>query len=293
MPLGWLWARITVVALAERAVSTTAAGTQEHRAATRELEKQRSIMTNLTSLGKTKGQAADSALANVGLARQAARQSVPAVTPKVNDGPAKRAFASIRTAAGNAVSRIKSGFASASAGIGKAFTGAKAVAGAALAYIGLNSCKQVINELDNLSKHARSLDIDTASFQKLKYAADSNNISFEQVESSIGKMKRTIGEAAAGSPEAARKLAFLGLTVKDVQGKTTAEQFDMIAQAISSIQDPAQRTAASMKWFEEGGAKMMDFLRNTDVWPSTCRKVVQMTQRWRKPKPQRRKSWTA
>ncbi len=250
---------------AERAVSTTAAGSQEHKAATRELEKQRSIMENMKNLGKVKGQAADSALANVGLARQAARQSgsvAPVITPKVNDGPAKRAFNSIRNAASSTVSRIKSGFASASAGISKAFTGAKAVAGAALAYVGINSCKQVINELDNLSKHARSLDIDTASFQELKYAADSNNISFEQVESSIGKMKRTIGEAANGSPEAARKLASIGLTVKDLQGKTTAEQFDMIAQAITSIQDPAQRTAASMKWFEEGGAKMMDFLRN-------------------------------
>ena len=250
---------------AERAVSATAAGSQEHKAATRELEKQRSIMENMKNLGKVKGQAADSALANVGLARQAARQSgsvAPVITPKVNDGPAKRAFNSIRNAASSTVSRIKSGFASASAGIGKAFTGAKAVAGAALAYIGLNSCKQVINELDNLSKHARSLDIDTASFQKLKYAADSNNISFEQVESSIGKMKRTIGEAANGSPEAAKKLAAIGLSVKDLKGKSTTEQFDMIAKAITSIQDPAQRTAASMKWFEEGGAKMIDFLRN-------------------------------
>ena len=82
------------------------------------------------------------------------------------------------------------------------------------------------------------------------------------MESSIGKMKRTIGEAANGSAEAQKKLAMLGLTVKDLQGRTTAQQFDLIAKSITSIQDPAQRTAAAMKWFEEGGAKMMDFLRN-------------------------------
>ena len=75
-------------------------------------------------------------------------------------------------------------------------------------------------------------------------------------------MKRTIGEAAAGSSEAQKKLSALGLSVKDLKGKTTIEQFDMIAQAISAIKDPAERTAASMKYFKEGGAKMMDFLRN-------------------------------
>lgn len=242
---------------AQEAVNATQEGTKEHKAATRELEKQRSIMTNLTTLGRTQGQTVDAARSNVGLARQATR-----LTPQVNPAPAVSGFARIRAAASSTVAQIRSGFAAASAAVGKAFSGMKMVAGAALAYIGVNSVRSVINELDNLSKHARSLDIDTASFQKLKYAADSNNISFEQVESSIGKMKRSIGEAANGSAEAKNKLAMLGLTVKDLQGKTTAQQFDLIAQSITSIQDPAQRTAAAMKWFEEGGAKMMDFLRN-------------------------------
>ena len=242
---------------AQDAVNSTKEGTAEHRNATRELEKQRAIMSNLTGTGKIKGQAVDVARNNLGLARR-----VTHISPQVNPAPAVSGFARIRAAAISTVARIRSGFAGASAAVGKAFTGMRVVAGAALAYVGINSCKQVINELDNLSKHARSLDIDTASFQKLKYAADSNNVSFEQVESSIGKMKRTIGEAANGSAEAKNKLAMLGLTVKDLQGKTTAQQFDLIAQSITSIQDPAQRTAAAMKWFEEGGAKMMDFLRN-------------------------------
>lgn len=242
---------------AQDAVNSTKEGTAEHRNATRELEKQRAIMSNLTGTGKIKGQAVDVARNNLGLARR-----VTHITPQVNPAPAVSGFARIRAAGAATVAGIKSGFAGASAAVGKVFTGMRAMAGAALAYVGINSVKGVINELDNLSKHARSLDIDTASFQKLKYAADSNNVSFEQVESSIGKMKRTLGEAANGSAEAEKKLAMLGLTVKDFEGKTTAEQFDLIAQSITSIQDPAQRTAAAMKWFEEGGAKMLDFLRN-------------------------------
>lgn len=242
---------------AQDAVNSTKEGTAEHRNATRELEKQHAIMSNLTGMGRVKGQTVDVARNNLGLARQVTR-----ITPQVNPTPAVSGFARIRAAASSTVARIRSGFAAASAGIGKAFTGMRVVAGAALAYVGINSCKQVINELDNLSKHARNLDIDTTSFQKLKYAADSNNVSFEQVENAIGKMKRSIGEAANGSAEAKNKLAMLGLTVKDLQGKTTAQQFDLIAKSITSIQDPAQRTAAAMKWFEEGGAKMLDFLRN-------------------------------
>lgn len=252
--------QIQAVQQAQAAVTATAAGTKEHAEATRLLQQQLSILANLKSLGNVKGKAEDTARENVGLARKQVRQQT--ITPKVNTAPAVTGFARIRQAASSTVARIRSGFAGASAAVGKAFTGMRAMAGAALAYVGINSVKGVINELDNLSKHARSLDIDTASFQKLKYAADSNNVSFEQVESSIGKMKRTIGEAANGSAEAQKKLSFLGLTVKDLQGKTTAQQFDLIAQSITSIQDPAQRTAAAMKWFEEGGAKMMDFLRN-------------------------------
>ena len=255
-------AQAQVVRQAEQNVAASKEGTQEHRSATRELAQQLSILSNLKNLGKVKADTVDVARQNISLTRQTARISAPAVTPKVNDAPAQSAFARIRAAASSTVARIKSGFAGASAAVGKAFTGMRAAAGAALAYVGINSVKGVINELDNLSKHARSLDIDTASFQKLKYAADSNNVSFEQVESSIGKMKRALGEAASGSVEAEKKLAMLGLTVKDFEGKTTAEQFDLIAQSITSIQDPAQRTAAAMKWFEEGGAKMLDFLRN-------------------------------
>lgn len=246
---------------AQAAVSATAAGSKEHSAATRELERQLAILSNLKSTGAIKGNIFDTAQENVGLARKQVRHISP-IAPRVNAAPAVSGFARIRAAASSTVARIKSGFAAASAGVSRAFTGMRAAAGAALAYVGINSVKQVINELDNLSKHARSLDIDTASFQKLKYAADSNNVSFEQVESSIGKMKRALGEAANGSAEAQKKLAMLGLTVKDFEGKTTAEQFDLIAQSITSIQDPAQRTAAAMKWFEEGGAKMLDFLKN-------------------------------
>ena len=246
---------------AQAAVTVTTAGTKEHAEATRLLQQQLSILANLKSLGTVKGKAVETARENTELARKQVRRTPP-ITPKVNSAPAVSGFARIRAAATSTVAKIKSGFASASASISKAFTVTKAAAGAALAYVGINSVKGVINDLDNLSKHARSLDIDTASFQKLKYAADSNNVSFEQVESSIGKMKRTIGEAANGSAEAQKKLSFLGLTVKDLQGKTTAQQFDLIAQSITSIQDPAQRTAAAMKWFEEGGAKMLDFLKN-------------------------------
>ena len=246
---------------AQEAVKAAEGNAEQYELATRELQKQQKILADLKELGNVKGQAVDLARNNVGTVRGSLRQT-ETITPKVNPAPAVSGFAKIRAAASSTVAKIKSGFASASASIGKAFTGMKAAAGAALAYVGINSVKGVINELDNFSKHARSLDIDTASFQKLKYAADSNNVSFEQVESSIGKMKRTIGEAANGSAEAQKKLSFLGLTVKDLQGRTTAQQFDLIAQSITSIQDPAKRTAAAMKWFEEGGAKMLDFLKN-------------------------------
>ena len=150
---------------AQDAVNSTKEGTAEHRNATRELEKQRAIMSNLTGMGNIKGKSVDVARDNLGLARQVTR-----ITPQVNAAPAVSGFARIRAAASSTVARIRSGFAGASAAVGKAFTGMRAAAGAALAYVGINSVKDVINELDNLSKHARSLDIDTASFQKLKYA---------------------------------------------------------------------------------------------------------------------------
>lgn len=255
-------AQAEAVKQAQAAAAATAEGTREHTAATAELKKQQDILTNLKTLGRTKDQTVSAALSNVGTIRNGIRAAAPTVAPAVDPAPALRGFARIRAAASQTAARIRAGFATASQKIGSFFTGMKALAGAALAYAGINSIKQEITELDNLAKHARTLDIDTTSFQKLKYAADSNNVAFSTVETGITRMKKTIGDAANGSADAAAKLARIGYTAKDLQGLTTAQQFDEIARAVASIQDPAERSAVAMELFGKSGAQLEDFLRN-------------------------------
>jgi len=87
--------------------------------------------------------------------------------------------------------------------------------------------------------------------------AEMSGVSLEQFTTGIGKMQRSLVEAATGTD--AQRAAFerLGLSVSEVLKLSPEEQFQEIAEAISNLGSAAERTAAAQEIFGRAGAALL------------------------------------
>jgi hypothetical protein len=92
---------------------------------------------------------------------------------------------------------------------------------------------------------------------ELQLAFDLNGMKAEQVQPVLAKLQKSISEAASGSVDAAAKFAQMGLDISELQGLTADEQLAKVGQAISKIENPAQRSAMAMEIFGKQGAKLL------------------------------------
>jgi len=92
---------------------------------------------------------------------------------------------------------------------------------------------------------------------ELQMAFDLNGMKAEQVQPVLSKMQRMIADAGSGSAEAAAKFAMMGISIADIQGLNADEQLMKIGEAITEIQNPAQRSAMAMEIFGKSGAKLL------------------------------------
>jgi hypothetical protein len=95
---------------------------------------------------------------------------------------------------------------------------------------------------------------------ELDYAASLSGTSMETLEKGIKKMQQNLADAETGGAGAVKMLESLGLSAAALQGLAPDQQFEMIAERIASIEDPAQRTAAAMDVFGKAGAELLPLM---------------------------------
>lgn len=91
----------------------------------------------------------------------------------------------------------------------------------------------------------------------LQTAFDQAGMSASDVQPVIAKLQKSISEAATGNVDAAAKFKTMGIAIKDIQGLSADEQLTAVGEAISKIDNPAQRAAMSMDIFGKSGAKLL------------------------------------
>ena len=238
---------------------------EQQEAMDRLLDRARELKKQVTGGDELIGRAQNAArpaMADVSAASQKIRENVQYKATVKNETAS--GFRSIIRGARAASQEIQERFQAVGRRIKNIFGGVKgafaAVAGFAGVRFGLAEISKEIDRLDNLSKLSRSLGMTGEQMQVLQYAADSANVPIEQLNNAIPKVSKVISDAGRGSSEAAGKLDRLNLSLEDLQGKSTYEQLQMVAGAISRIQDPTERSARAMEMFGETGAKMVDML---------------------------------
>ena len=102
---------------------------------------------------------------------------------------------------------------------------------------------------DAITKASQRTGVGAEQLETLKYAAEQSGASFEDLETGLKKMQKTLFDAAGGSQTAKDALAALGVTSDDLKGLTPDEQFRKLGDALNNISDPTAKAGAAMAVF--------------------------------------------
>lgn len=146
------------------------------------------------------------------------------------------------------------GSAVAMAGAGMAAFGAAIVAAAGASVAAFTKIAGDFSDL------AAQTGLSVELMSELETALKDAGSSVEEFAASSIKMKKAIYEASTGGKAAAETMALLGLNAAELVNLSADEQFLRIADALSRLQNPTQRTAIALELFGKSAYKMLPVL---------------------------------
>jgi hypothetical protein len=150
----------------------------------------------------------------------------------------------------------------ATAGITKSFGALKAglagiVAGLSIGTL-VSMVQRGIEYAQSLKDVAQQLGVTTEALQVYRYAGTQVGLTTSQMDSALGKLTLTIGEAADGAKKQATAFNELGINVRTADGviKSTDQVLREMADALGKIDEPAKRARIETALLGESGAKL-------------------------------------
>jgi len=138
----------------------------------------------------------------------------------------------------------------------------------------LNQMRGTLDLGGKLSDLAASTGVAAGEMLVLQRAFQDNGLGADEAGTMINRMQRAIIEAGQGSATYARAFESLGLSMSSLRDMTPEQQLRTIGQAIASIKDPAEATAASMQIFGRAGGRLQAFFENFDGAVGSARTAV-------------------
>jgi hypothetical protein len=117
--------------------------------------------------------------------------------------------------------------------------------------------QQAIELGDNLNKAAIKAGVSGRAISELAFAAGQADIELASLSNALRFMQTNLSKAASGSKEANNVLSALGLTIEGIKGLQADKQFELIADRVASLTDPADRARASVELFGKSGAELL------------------------------------
>lgn len=161
----------------------------------------------------------------------------------------------------------------------KSFGASVAIIGAKIAAVGgivtglfrtaSSSAATMGTELITMSERT-GLSVEALS--ELKYATSEAGTSMSALETSLGRLGKTMLGAIQGNRDARQAFANIGLSVEELQGMRPEQQFETIANRLSMINDPALRAAAAIEIFGSSGADLLPLLNKGSAGIDALRK---------------------
>lgn len=184
-------------------------------------------------IGNVAGRLSGLASAGVGLGR-------------VFSGGLSQGLASI----GASAASIVNPFTAALAAVAAFSAGAKAVA---------NSLVALEDRIERLGRLTNQLGVSFSFVQTLEEAGNRADVSIGQLTSSFARLQDVLAGGGEDSKRASDALRQLGVTVEEFSALSEQQQIELIGQQLSSIEDPAQRSAAAIELFGRSGVQLLPF----------------------------------
>jgi len=113
---------------------------------------------------------------------------------------------------------------------------------------------------DQVNKASDRTGVAVEALSELAYAADQSGANLETLEAGLRRMQTTVLDAARGSATAQESLAMLGVTVEQLAALSPDEQFKLLADRLSRIEDPTLKAALAMKMFGKSGTQLLPLM---------------------------------
>jgi len=122
--------------------------------------------------------------------------------------------------------------------------------------------KSSIDTADNFAKMSQRIGASVEFLSTMKYALDLGGSSLETFEKALGRLSRTLDDAANGLTTATRPFNQLGISVTDASGnlRNVEEIIYDVADSFASMGDGSQKTAYAMQLFGRSGAELIPIL---------------------------------
>mgnify|MGYP005842843191 CR=1 FL=1 len=121
---------------------------------------------------------------------------------------------------------------------------------------------KAIGHADAVAKNAKAAGVASGAYQELDYTFSQFGISSEKTSSSLERFTKRIGEAAAGSGQAAQEYERLGISLKDSNGeiRPSEEILRDVSAAFQGMTTEAERSASAADLFGREGVRLKDAL---------------------------------
>lgn len=120
-----------------------------------------------------------------------------------------------------------------------------------------NMVKESIDSADRLGKLSQRLGASTEALSELQHVADLSGVSFNTMTMGLQRMTRRVSEAAAGSGEAKKALAELGISAQRLNQLAPEKQFEVLADALAGVSNEGDRVRLAMKFFDSEGVALV------------------------------------
>lgn len=110
---------------------------------------------------------------------------------------------------------------------------------------------------DEIQKATAKTGIGAQELSELAYVAKQSDVEFGALTIGLKKMQQAVSQAASGSKEQSAMFRALQIDIKALRELKPDQQFELIAEKISRIKDPADRTRAAVALFGKSGADLL------------------------------------
>lgn len=152
--------------------------------------------------------------------------------------------------------------------VGTGLTRIGSVAGPAIAALGvtvlatrlISAAKNVTAFTDAIGKQADAVGTTTAFLQEFRVAVTLTGGTIGGADKALTKLNRNIAEAAEGTGPAADAFQQLGIPLEEIQGLPLPDVIGRIADELTNVTTPAEKTAIAIDLFGRSGDKLVNTL---------------------------------